>query len=130
MAELLPPFQHTGYFTEFNKIIHCGQHTKNDKKPDSFIYKPFLQKTTCCIKEKKMPRILGKIGEVTESSLHKVGNLGLSLYFSEETCEDLEFIWEVCKMCKNKGRSCFEENCKILASTFAKTPFWQILYSK
>ena len=75
-----------------------------------------------------MPRILGKIGEVTESSLHKVGNLGLSLYFSEETCEDLEFIWEVCKMCKNKGRSCFEENCKILATTFAKTPFWKILY--
>ena len=45
-----------------------------------------------------MPRILGKIGEVTESGLHKVGNLGLALYFSEETCEDLEFIWEVCKM--------------------------------
>ena len=59
----------------------------------------FLQKTNCCIKEKKMPRILGKIGEVTESGLHKVGNLGLALYFSEETCEDLEFIWEVCKMC-------------------------------
>ena len=58
----------------------------------------FLQKTNCCIKEKKMPRILGKIGEVTESSLHKVGNLGLALYFSDETCEDLEFIWEVCKM--------------------------------
>ena len=111
MAALLPPFQHTVYFIVDNrqKILEAFS-----------IHIPLLQKTTCCIKEKKMPRILGKIGEVTESGLHKVGNLGLALYFSEETCEDLEFIWEVCKMCENKGHSCFEEKYKILATPFCK----------
>ena len=70
-----------------------------------------------------MPRILGKIGEVTESSLHKVGNLGLSLYFSEETCEDLEFIWEVCKIVKTRVVAVSRRNTRFLLPLLQKHHF-------